>query len=132
VSARKKLPLGNEIGGIAMSKNLTTVMKDIGLTLMSTLEYSYEEIKEEHSKIKETLKAIIGDITELSVDELKELGFKKWEEESELYLIPLWAFDLIPDGTVLESISGERAIKGKDEIDLDVRIGCIAWGFEPK
>lgn len=126
-----------------MSKNLTSVMRNVGKILMNKIqmglsyenwsdELSYKEVKESYANIKEQLSEIIGDITELSVDELKELGFKKWEEESELYLIPLWAFDLIPDGTVLESISDERAIKGKDEIDLDVRIGCIAWGFEPK
>lgn len=123
-----------------MSKNLTLVMRNVGKILMNKIqmglsyenwsdEFSYKEIKESYSNIKNQLKEIIGDITALSVEELKELGFKKWDEESELYLIPLWAFDLIPDGTVLECISGERVIKGKDEIDLDVRFGCIAYGL---
>lgn len=126
-----------------MSKNLTSVMRNVGKILMNKIqmglsyenwsnEFSYKEVKESYANIKEQLSEIIGDITELSADELKELGFKKWEEESELYLIPLWAFDLIPDGTELESINGDKAIKGKDEIDLEVRFGCIAWGFEPK
>ncbi len=125
-----------------MSKNLTLAMRNISKNLMNSIqmgvsyewsdEFSYKKVKESYANIKEQLSEIIGDITELSEDELRELGFTKWEEESELYLMPLWAFDLIPDGTELKDIFGNKAIKGKDEIDLDVRFGCIAWGFEPK
>jgi hypothetical protein len=124
-----------------MSKNFTVVMKNVGNVLMNNIqmglfyeqwsdEFSYDEIKERYAKVKEELKGIIGDVTALSVDELKELGFKKWDEESNLFLIPLWVFDLIPDGTELESISGGKAIKGLVDIDLDVRFGCIAWGLQ--
>ncbi|NLD21661.1 MAG: hypothetical protein GX664_04145 [Bacteroidales bacterium] len=126
-----------------MNKNLTVVMRNVGKILMNRVqmgisyeswsdELSYREIKTSYLIIKEQLRELIGDITELSADELEELGFKKWEEESELYLIPLWAFDLIPDGTELECIDGDKAIKGKDEIDLGTLFGCIAWGFKPK
>jgi hypothetical protein len=58
---------------------------------------------------------------------LMELGFGSWD--GELTLIPLWAYPLIADGEILTSISGNRKTKGQDEIDLDVRAGCIAWGF---
>lgn len=125
-----------------MSENLNTVMSNVSKILMNNIqmglsyegwsdEFSYKKIKEKYTNIKEELKDIVGDITALSLEELKELGFSKWSEESELQLIPLWAFDLIPDGTELESISGNKAVKGKGEIDLDVRFGCIAWGFKP-
>jgi len=124
-----------------MSKSLTLIMRGVCKNLMNCIqmglsyenwsdEFSYKEIKESYLNIKNLLKEIIGDITTLSKEELKELGFAKWEEERELYLIPLWAFDLIPDGTELESISGDKIIKGKDEIDLDVRFGCIAYGLK--
>jgi hypothetical protein len=123
-----------------MSKNLSVVMKNVGKVLMNNIqmglsydewsdEFSYKEIKDRYSKVKEELNGIIGDITAMSAEELKELGFTKWDEESEIHLIPLWAFDLIPDGTELESIDGDKVTKGKDEIDLDVRFGCIAWGL---
>lgn len=125
-----------------MSENLNTVMTNVSKILMSNIqmginyegwsdEFSYKEIREKYANIKEELKDIIGDVTTLSLEELKELGFSKWSEESGLRLIPLWAFDLIPDGAELESIGGEKAVKGKDEIDLDARFGCIAWGLKP-
>jgi len=44
-------------------------------------------------------------------------------------LIPLWAYNYVGDGETLVSIDGSPAVKGKDEIDLDVRFGCIAYGF---
>lgn len=62
----------------------------------------------------------------------QKLGFSKWDDEGVLILIPLWAFNVIADGEELTSISGETKIKGQDEIDLDVRFGCIAWGFPSK
>lgn len=125
-----------------MNKNLTVVMRNVARILMNSVqagityyekrsdEFSYKEIKESYLNIKEHLSVILGDITKLSKEELNILGFEKWEEERDLYLIPLWAFDLIPDGTELESIGGDKVIKGKDEIDLDVRFGCIAYGLK--
>lgn len=35
----------------------------------------------------------------------------------------------IPDGTTLESISGDLRIKGVDYIDYDTRFGHTAWGI---
>lgn len=56
------------------------------------------------------------------------LGFSLWNENG-LRLIPLWAFNYIADGEELTSISGDVVTKGIDNIDLDVRAGCIAFGF---
>jgi hypothetical protein len=35
----------------------------------------------------------------------------------------------LPNGTVLRSINGETAVKGRDPIDLDTRYGRTAWGL---
>ncbi len=56
------------------------------------------------------------------------LGFANWD--GKLVLIPLWAFHCIAPGEEVVSISGETKVIGKDEIDLDVRGGCIALGFK--
>lgn len=127
-----------------MNEDYKMIMKNVGKQLMNTIqmgltyeswskEFSYKEVIENYQNIKEQMKEIVGDITKLSVDELKDLGFFLWSNEKEdlsnLYLIPLWAFDLVPDGTTLTSIEGETAIKGQDSIDLDVRFGCIAYGL---
>lgn len=55
----------------------------------------------------------------------------KWEDEGEnsLFLFHINEYDQLPDGIELESISGDKKIKGKDEIDLDTRAGYIAWGI---
>lgn len=124
-----------------MNEKLNNVIVHEFNLLMSTIqmgisyeqwsnEYSYEEILRRYSKIKEKLKELLGDITKLDVSQLEQLGFKKWDNESGLYLIPLWIYNLIPDGTELVSINNTKVIKGIDPIDLDVRFGCISFGIK--
>jgi hypothetical protein len=60
--------------------------------------------------------------------ELEDLGFQVWDEESNLMLIPLWLLPFISNGVELTSISGDTATVGTDDIDNDVRFGCIAFG----
>lgn len=52
----------------------------------------------------------------------------KWDDDSELYLVTPEEFQRIPDGTELTCIDGSTSIKGKDEIDDDVRFGHMAFG----
>lgn len=110
---------------------MNTVQMGIEYSPNWTKDFSYNEILDLQKSIKSQIPQIIGKhITDLSKEELIELGFKKWDEDMpDLLLIPLWIYDLIPDGTELTSISNTKSIKGKDEIDLDVRFGCIAYGF---
>lgn len=51
---------------------------------------------------------------------------KRWDEE--LWLFTPEEFEKIPIGTVLECIDGKFYTIGKDEIDMDTRFGCIAFG----
>lgn len=91
---------------------------------------AYDEIKHMYESLKISIVNEVGDITTLSNEELAYLGFSKWDDDSGLYLIPLWAFDLIPDGTKLTAIDGEtRKKRGTRGIDMDVRFGCLAWGL---
>jgi len=72
----------------------------------------------------------------LSKMECQDLGFGQWDNESGLYLIPLWLFDFLAYGEELVSINGEKKVvgpnyrdnKSPDYIDNDVRFGCVAWG----
>ena len=70
------------------------------------------------------------DFTNFSKEELLEIGFSMWDEK--LILMPLWAFHICIDDTILTSIDDDEKIKGKDEIDTDIRFGCLAWGFNTK
>lgn len=75
---------------------------------------------------------------QLTVDQIKgipsadllQLGFGYWTNKADLMLIPIWAFHVIADGETLSCIDGKTAVKGVDEIDLDIRFGVIAWGFD--
>jgi hypothetical protein len=51
-----------------------------------------------------------------------------WNEEG-LYLFTVEEYNQLPDGIELTCImDDEKAIKGKDCIDLDTRFGHIAYG----
>lgn len=122
---------------------LTQIMSMVANQLMNTIqmgieyapnwgtEFSYKEILKIHEKSLEKLKEEIGDLKDYTKQELLQLGFRGWSSETpNLLLIPIWAYYLIPDGTELICINGEKKIKGKDYIDMDVRTGCIAYGIE--
>lgn len=114
-------------------------MRFVGINMLATIkrieswdrEKAYDFIAADYIQTMEQIKEVIGDITKLSIADLKVLGFEKWEEESDLYLVPLWIFNILPHGLVLTSIDGVERVKGKDEIDLTTRFGCIGWGIIP-
>lgn len=68
------------------------------------------------------------DPNDFTVEQLKELGFGQWDEESNLFLIPLWMHPFLADEIDGGSISGERKVFKRDEIDNDERFGCLAYG----
>jgi hypothetical protein len=69
----------------------------------------------------------IAELKDLSENDLFDIGFRRWNKE--LVIIPLYLYNYIADGETLICIDGKGAIKGKDFIDLDVRFGCLAYGF---
>lgn len=87
----------------------------VGKELRAAMEQVYKSMGE----------AIDWDV--LTVKEAKELGFCKWDEGAELYLIPIWLYPAIPDDLELTCISGETAFK--KDIDTDTRFGCLAYGL---
>ena len=58
------------------------------------------------------------------------LGFQRWEEDSNLMLIPGYLYQFIPAGLELYSISGEKEqYQSYDDLDNDTRYGCLAYGI---
>ena len=95
-------------------------------------EYCRKEIEEAHDKFVNEMKKHI-DFSNLTREEAKELRFMRWDEElPDLYLIPLWLLPVIPIGTELTSIGGDKVIYDGTNVDNDIRFGCIAWGIEIK
>ena len=70
------------------------------------------------------------DPNEMSIEQLENLGFKKWDDKSGLMLIPLYLYPFLKDGLMCASISDieARPIKVSD-IDTDNRFGCLAYGI---
>lgn len=95
-------------------------------------EFCRKEIKEAHDKLVEELKKHI-DFKIITRKEAVELRFGRWSDDTpNLYLIPLWLLPVIPVGTELTSISGEKIIYNGSNVDNDIRFGCIAYGIEIK
>jgi hypothetical protein len=51
-----------------------------------------------------------------------------WDAETRLYLFTEKEFEQLPDGIELETIGGKFKVKGQDTIDLDTRMGYLAFG----
>lgn len=94
-------------------------------------EFCRKEIKEANQKFVEEIKNHI-DWDNLTEEDCKELRFGKWDEESGIYLIPLYLFPIIPIGLKVYCISGDEIVNDGTNLDNDIRFGCIAYGIKPK
>lgn len=63
----------------------------------------------------------------ITLQEARELRFCRWDEESDLWLIPIWLYPFIPEDLELTSIGGDKGFV--PNIDTDTRFGCLAWGI---
>lgn len=70
------------------------------------------------------------DFSKLTKEEAVALRFRKWDDESNLYLTPLYLLPIVPFGTELTSINGQTVIYDGTNVDNDIRFGCIAWGIK--
>lgn len=70
--------------------------------------------------------------SDLTENEMIELGFSKWSEEDPMYLIPFWLFHFLAEELECGCIDGEKRKFNKSEMDNDHRFGCMAYGIMPK
>lgn len=94
-------------------------------------EFAIKELKEGSKGLYEELKKYI-DLTKLTIEEAKELRFMRWDDESDIFLFPLWIVPLIPDGLEVTTIFGEKEVYNSTTADNDIRFGCVAYGLEIK
>lgn len=95
-------------------------------------ELKIKENKEGFEKFYKELQKHIN-FTKITVEEAKELRFRRWDEEQpNLWLFPLWLVPIIPEGLEVTSISGNKYKYEKDKADNDIRFGCVAYGIEIK
>jgi len=89
-------------------------------------EFCRKQVKELYSKLVEKFDGV--DFTEFTVEELKQLDFQLWDENT--ILMPVWALDCLIDGTQVVSIDGQEITFDKSKgLDKDTRFGCAAYGF---
>ena len=89
-------------------------------------EFCRKQVKELYAKLVEKFDGV--DFTEFTVEELKQLDFQLWDENT--ILIPVWALDCLIDGTKVVSIDGQEITFDKSKgLDKDTRFGCTAYGF---
>ena len=130
----------NAVSEMGTAKFLQHVLRDIatGAAMGAAYEkwtdaFARKEVVERWNDNKALLReqwgrrVTIAELIRLPTEDLRMLGFCGWDEK--LTLIPLWAFNYIADGEKLVCINGGTAIKGTNDIDLDERFGCVAWGF---
>ena len=67
----------------------------------------------------------------ITEEEFKEKK-QKYLNTKGLMLIPLWLFPLLPIGTEVISIFGDKIIYDGKNVNNDIRMGCIAYGIVPK
>lgn len=60
---------------------------------------------------------------------LIDMGYRLWDEETNLWLIPHEQYNSIPAGQKLIDISGEEFNFKPGETDNDIRYGMLACGF---
>lgn len=71
------------------------------------------------------------DFSKLTREEAIMLQFGKWDDKSDIYLIPLYLLPIVPVGTELTCINGQTIIYDGTNVDDDddTRFGYIAWGI---
>ena len=70
----------------------------------------------------------IDDLQQVSTRDLKFLGFRQWEDETSM-LLPLWLYPHMKKGETWNSLWGKPE-ELTNEIDLDIRGGCLACWFK--
>ena len=69
----------------------------------------------------------IDDLQQVSLRDLKFLGFRQWDADSHM-LLPLWLYPHMHKGETWTCITGENR-ELIDETDLDTRGGCLSIWF---
>lgn len=93
-------------------------------------EFCRKEIKENTDTMLKTLSKHI-DWSNLTREEAIELRFGLWDKDMpNLYLLPLYLLPILPIGTELTTIGGDKIVYDGTNVDNDIRFGCIAYGIE--
>ncbi len=95
-------------------------------------QWSDEYVKQSIYKRREEMAKAFPkelDLSQLTKQEMRSLGFGSWD--GECLLIPIWLFRILPPDTpVVCPLSGEFDETTVAEADDDIRFGCTAWALK--
>lgn len=118
-------------------------MKSAALNRLAEV-YLYEwDIKTIKTTAKETIQCVMVELFEngFSFDEaalghydaetLADFGFRPWKRigDKDLWVIPIYMLDYIPEGTSVCTINGNVKPFCRATADDDNRFGCLSFGF---
>jgi len=116
--------------------NVAKHIRDTSLVLLGSLinyqwddKFKIEQINSFVQKIKEVDEYFDLDCNNLSLDELRKLGFNLWSNESKVYLIPLYLFPFLKEGIQYTDINDDVIEFDKEE-DNDHRFGSLYFGVQ--
>jgi hypothetical protein len=108
--------------------NSLEMSKDSNFENTKELDYNYNAVREQ---IAETL---ITDPYQYTKEELLMIGFRQIKAESDILLVPIWFYDLLPKGTLLTHKESELEFYKGDVVlpDTTVEFGLTAYGVKIK
>ena len=96
-------------------------------------DFSYKELKGLPGRLKAAKGFRPVDPSDLTAEEMKDLGFGRWSEDNPIYLIPLWLKPFLAERIKAGSIdNGEPREIETASMDDDHRLGCLAYGVMPR
>ena len=120
-----------------MLNNMQTKIMESSTYVLNKLATIYHYAEEMPEDLKNIYKASVGhivpsiDFYNLTKEDFNDLRFSKWDDEPNVYLIPLYLAEHMPKGIEVFCINGTSK-KWDGTEDLDIRFGCIAFGLKPK
>lgn len=112
---------------------MNTIERCIEIKKMVVPAYNqrdYALLKTISDNIKEEDDFSYINVSELSLIQMKELGFQLWNDNSQIMLIPLWLFHFVDPELTVRCIDNTD-VQFKDA-DNDHRGGMLAYGVIPK
>lgn len=95
-------------------------------------DFALQQIRELPDRIKTYPWFSPIDPNDLTHDQMVRLGFRRFDEENGLMLIPLWLFPFLPPTLHCSTITGRTTTFNTCDLDTDTRFGMLAYGVIPK
>lgn len=105
----------------------------IGVEPGGTIEIVTPQFKRTDGLVPPLPQVNFAELSNLPAETLKAIGCQKWDEPNAdgetHWLYPHEWYGIIPDGTPIVSISGEKELFQRGVTDDDMRFGALAYGF---